>query len=170
MSSNKQQKLVRLSVFLAPVLLVKGAAFMMDTGPVQAEASSDGEQSSAVAAIEAASATIAWTESQRAAARHLAELATTPFGPVPIYADVVAVEDAGDYGPEPVAQLADLRLQAILTSTRGSTALIDGKPYTEGVAIAESGWTLIEIRERSVVVQRQVDGATEILEVDDNDG
>jgi hypothetical protein len=141
-------------MFFLPLVLVKATAlFLGGTGPAEVSAAPAAAIPAPVAPI--TSTQRRWTEREQAAAEHISQLRDEPFGATPLYFEprggevVVAFED-----PEILSAPAFI-VQAVLSSSAGNTALIDGRPLRVGDALGETGWQIAEIdaEARSVTIR-----------------
>ncbi len=152
-----------------PLLLVKATGVMLN-GPGIALAETDGIAAQTIQSQEVQTQNVppadAYTEA--AAAARIALLENQPFGAAPLYYEPVdenlPVEETDpELDPPP-----NFVLRAIMTSSRGNTALIDGKACQVNSRIGDSGWVIIEIDGvgRSVTIQDPQTGRLETRTVE----
>jgi hypothetical protein len=140
-----RRRLAAAGMFILPLVLVKATAmFLGGTGPAEV-AAAPAVAIPAPLATPMAGAPPARTEEQEQAAAHIARLHEEPFGSSPLY-----YQSRGDEG-EVVFENPELPpppefiLQAVLASSAGNTALIDGKALRVGDRLGDTDWQIIEI-------------------------
>lgn len=161
------RRLTAVGLFLLPVGLVKLTdLYMGKAGPMQALAAeadpaAPSAQSNSVKAP-------TWTTRQIDAGKYIAKLRGMSFSPTPFLYEVhddgstpmvtVSTDPVGT--PPAMVDASKFTLQAILSSSIGKTALIDGKPYREGETIRDSAWVVqsIAIDKRSVTLKESAQG------------
>lgn len=150
--------------FVLPILAIKAAAIMLGSAtPESAVANSEAAQP---AATEPASKPAAFTASQQAASKRIVELQELKFGASPLYYEP-QTESASAPTPAQPAVAPQFVLGAIMSTSRGSKAVINGRPYAQGDAIGDSGWTLQSINSanRSVVLLDPATGHMQTITV-----
>lgn len=164
MSAETRAKILGVLVFLLPLLVVKGAAwFMGGPGPQSAIAATPNHPPIANLGD---GLPRPLTERQRAAAAHVAELATKPFGRPPLdyrapdqATSVPVIQDGGDFKRPTLYPQAKVQIMVESSHDGDSVALIDGRRYREGDTLADWPWIVHEIDgENRCVVLKLVDG------------
>jgi hypothetical protein len=156
-------------VFLVPVMLVKGGAILLGSGPAQARGSN-------VTPVDRPPLVLTptepeWTELQQAAARHVVDLQSQPFGNSPFLHLEVAQPDVPDVDPQVTRREVpppDVVVQAILIRRDGNhVALIGRKRFRTGDPIGEEGWFIktIDGHSRSVLIEHPETERTATLSV-----
>jgi hypothetical protein len=154
MATNETKR--RLAVggmFFLPLVLVKATAmFLGGTGPVEVSAAPAAAAPAPVEPI--ITLHRAWTERERAAAQHIAQLHDEPFGATPLYYEPRGGEAVVVFEDPEILSAPEFIVQAVLSSSAGNTALIDGRPLRVGDALGETGWQITEIdaEARSVTI------------------
>ena len=132
------RRLASMGMFVLPILVVKIAAVLLGESTQQSVAGLTTSSPADPGAAPAAS--VKWTSQQLTAARHVDWLKRQPFERSPLLYE----EDHG-MAPQPIhPEAADpsdgqarLVLQAVMSSERGRTAVINGRPYREGDTVHE---------------------------------
>ena len=148
-----KRRLAAGGMFILPLVLVKVTALMIGgTGPAQVAAAPDVADPAPLQPVMLAER--AWSDEQRAAARHIAELMDEPFGPTPLYYEPRGRESVPIFEDPQSDPAPEFIVQAILSSAAGNTALIDGEAYRVGDVIGRTEWRIIAIdgAARSVTV------------------
>jgi hypothetical protein len=145
-SADTKRKLMTLGVFATPMILVMVAKSYFGTpGPTAAQATPIEETSPDKSKKNAVKAPT-FTERQIVAARYADSVRTQPMGGSPFYFESrnTTVTTPKSDGPvDPVAfdpGIPQFTVQAILASSSGKTALIDGKPCRENEKIRGTDW------------------------------
>lgn len=152
-TNETKRRLAVGGMFILPLVLVKATAlFLGGTGPVEVSAAPAAAVPAPVAPI--MSTQRRWTEREQAAARHIAQLHGEPFGSTPLYYEPRGGETVVVFEDPEVLSAPDFIVQAVLSSSAGNTALIDGRPLRVGAALGETGWQITEIdaEARSVTI------------------
>ncbi|UCD74643.1 MAG: hypothetical protein JSV91_12745 [Phycisphaerales bacterium] len=145
-TAETKRRMMNVAVFVLPLLLVEAAAVVIGTGsPRGLQAAPDGLEEPA--AVEPSLQTSQWSDAQLAAADHVLQLRSKPFGPVPLLFEIsdeseIPGGEGWEAGPQPPPEIT---LQAILSSNNSVTALIDGKTHRIGDGIRDTGWVIIDI-------------------------
>jgi hypothetical protein len=165
-----REQVAAIVVFLLPLVLVKGGAFLIGGGPAEVEASPGRRVKPPEMPVDPDPPT--WSDEQRAAAEHIRFLHTQPYGSSPLF-HVAAPpppkppeDDTPVTGPE--IPPPDVVVQAILTRSDGNhIALIDRRRYQVGHAIGPDGWIVAKIDgpARSVKIVHPPSGRTATLTV-----
>jgi len=149
LTSDSKRKLAAIGMFALPIAIVKIAAGVLG-GPSGAQA----QGTLSVAPPPAPNATrpaVEITRREQIALAHIARLDETAFGPTPM---LHARAGGPVIGPEPRDPgVPRFRVNAIMVSSSGNKALIDGRSLEVGDTIA--GWTIIDINgvTRAVTIQ-----------------
>ncbi|MCI0363378.1 MAG: hypothetical protein L0Y44_07780 [Phycisphaerales bacterium] len=168
-SHDFRANLASIAIFTLPVIVVKlTTAFLNNASPTQVLGSTV-EPVSGSAVVSAAKAAT-WSDAQLAAARHIETLRAQPFGPTPLYHEVV--QTPVDTTPPPVVVVpprikAYFVLNAVMSGDRGETALINLRPYRAGDQIADTGWVVESINSsrRTAVLREPATGETMNIKV-----
>ncbi len=156
-SNNSKRRLCDLGIFVLPVALVKIAGSLLGTGG-PADASAAPAPAAVDLAQQAALAATSLTSEQLALGEYISQLEQEPFGDVPMYyepaeeiPEILLTEDPIMIAVPPPS----MTIQAIMSSSNGTTALINGRVYRVGDEVDESGWTIVEIDgdARSLIIQ-----------------
>jgi hypothetical protein len=147
-TNETKRRLAAAGMFILPLVLVKATAmFLGGTGPAEVAAAPAPAAPTVtpVPVASAPSAPRAWTDGQRQAAEHIARLHDEEFGSTPLFyqsrgAEAAVVFEDPDLPPPP-----EFILQAVLSSSTGNTALIDGQALRVGDRVGETDWQIIEI-------------------------
>jgi len=135
---------------IAPIaLVVLTAAFFTGRGPAGADASTRYDQSPAQATITATAPPV--TAREQLVQRRVETLRTQPFGIDPLLHEG-ARSTAGDQNsdgladfiPEPPAPL-HVNVQAIMTGSAGTIAVVDGRSYRVGDRLPGERWRIAAI-------------------------
>jgi hypothetical protein len=163
-----------IGLFLLPVGLVKlTGLYLGQQGPSAAQAAE--ADPSAPAANAAPTKAPTWTTRQVEAGKYIASLRGKSCGPTPFLYEArdpqsTAVTVSSDPVPigTPTTDVSKYTVQAILSSSMGTTALINGKPYRVGDTIRESSWVIqtIAADTRSVTLRDSVQGRLETIHVE----
>lgn len=146
-SHDVKRNMLSIGMFVAPVLLVKLTASLLGDGaPVGASAASSANSLEvAMPTIEPPPVAPQPTPTQRAALAHMRMLQTQSFGPTPLLFELRSSEPAPE-PPKPSLEPApQFVLQAVLASSRGNRALINGRSYGEGDVVANTNWNVVSI-------------------------
>jgi hypothetical protein len=150
-SVDSKRKLMTLGVFAAPMVLVMVAKSYFGTpGPTAAQATPIEEVSPDKSKKNAVKAPT-FTERQVTAARYADSVRTQPMGSSPFYFESrnTTVSTATNEVPvDPVTfepGVPKFTVQAILASSSGKTALIDGKPCRENEMVRGTDWEVVTI-------------------------
>lgn len=170
MTIENKRRMFRIGMFLAPVILVKGAGmFLGETAPAGAEAAQ--VLTPVVEATVNAASKTTISEQSRAAALKIAALYKQPFGETPLYFDVREPVAGNEHAVIIEPGAPSVMVQAILASTSGDTALINNKMYKVGDEFDKTGWfiTNIDNKARAVTLKdsksdREVTAAVRIRE------
>jgi hypothetical protein len=139
-----KRRLTAGGMFILPLVLVKATALVVGgTGPAQVAAAPDVADPAPLQPVMLAER--AWSDEQRAAVRHIAELHEKPFGPTPLYYEPRDRESAPIFEDPRFDPAPEFIVQAILSSASGDTALINGKAYHVGDVIEQTEWRIIAI-------------------------
>lgn len=157
MTIENKRRLMRIGVFLIPVVLVKGASFFSSAAsPTGAEAAQ------ALAPVPEtpvdAASNDAISQERRDAAVKIAALYKQPFGETPLYFDIREPAPGDNQAVKIDPGAPALIVQAILASSSGGgrdTALINNKMYKVGDEFEKSGWfiTAIDNKSRAVTLK-----------------
>ncbi|MDY7107207.1 MAG: hypothetical protein SYC29_01085 [Planctomycetota bacterium] len=147
-TSETKRRLAAAGMFVLPLVLVKATAmFLGGTGPAEvAAAPTPAMPAVTPPPIEPAREIAgARTDGQQQAAEHIARLHAEDFGSTPLYyqsrdEEAEVVFEHPDLPPPP-----EFILQAVLASSSGNTALIDGEALRVGDRLGDTDWQLIEI-------------------------
>ena len=163
---NLRQKMLRLGVFLLPVIVVKGVGHILGApGPADVAAATIDPAITEV--VHSTPPTPNWSPDQLGAAARIEAMRTEPFGRNPLfYEPSVTIVD-----PTPVPHndpVLNVRLQAIFSSPSSVTALINGRPYRVGQTIKGSSWRVesIDGDARTAVLVHESSGTIRKLTVD----
>jgi hypothetical protein len=165
-SHDRNRRLWAVGFFVMTLVAVKLAATMFGGGaPGPAQASPDVSTAGGDPAPGTAPpvAKVEWTERQRAAGEYVRQLAQQSFGPTPLL--YTAKPRPGQTSPtiEPILQSPrpQFVLRAVMATSSGNKALIDGRMYQIGEKVRGSGWVVqtIDIDARSVTLV-DIDGST----------
>jgi hypothetical protein len=173
-SAKLNRRLWAIGVFILPVVAVKIAAVMLGGQSPQSASATPAENPPMNATSRPA--VVNWTERQLAAASHIANHRGQPFGenpllyqeePKPIEVEVqpVPVDIEPVETPEPEIKFT---LNAVMSGSRGKTALIDGRPYREGERIKGTDWDVqaIDCDHRIVTLFNPAKQRTLVVRVD----
>jgi hypothetical protein len=151
------RKLSAIGALVLPVAVVKCATvFMGQTAPATAQAA-PAVATSVVSTIAAPASSIKITAQQIAAAHHAHSLRLQPFGPTPLYFDKPQSSDATQsvetQATNPIkhapgvetAPVPKFTLGAVMSTTTGGRALINGRPYREGEPVRDTTWSVASI-------------------------
>lgn len=143
LSSNAKWRLTSLGIFLMPIVLVKLTGFVLNRPAPASVSAAPATLSPDLSLINGA--TPAWTDAQLAAAEHVKKLdAAETFAPSPLF-HLVSDEDTEPDIDEPDSVDPTFEVGVIMYSSRGSTALINGRSYREGDAIEGTDWVVVRI-------------------------
>jgi hypothetical protein len=169
------KKLWSAGLFILPIVVVKLSTTLL-LGPAPHEASANVVDPGATGpAVVSIGAPAPWTPQQLAAARHISALRTQPFGPAPLLFDKTEVPEIDPEvvvpppidDPEPPKEIM-FTVHAVMSGARGRTAVIDGRPYTEGRAVRDTGWVVevIDCDARSVTLREASSGRKRTISVE----
>jgi hypothetical protein len=149
-SSNTKRKLISMGVFAAPVILVLGAKLYLGSpGPSAAQATpveqvtTDKKKKPIVAPT--------YSTRQKAAAEYIRRIGSQALAGCPFLYEQRQTQPEQTPGTEPVASVyvdpaaPAFTVQAILSSSSGKTALIDGKACREGQKVRGTEWEVLKI-------------------------
>ncbi len=158
LTSDSKRKLTAMAMLAMPTGLV-WVAGMLIGGPGVVKADSPTPAIAVVVPDVAPVLDEAASQAQRAAAGHIGRLRSEPVPPTPLY------HDPRRAGPDVIidpglASAPDFTVQAIMSSSTGSVALIDGHRLRVGDPLGTTGWNVLEINgdDRSVTIQDPVSG------------
>jgi hypothetical protein len=162
---NREQKkaLTSIGMFVLPVVIVKLTAAMLGApGPMHAEASQPTPSNEPASAPPPLVKPIVWTAQQLAAAAHVEQLDSQPFGPSPLYYEPVPEEAPAPAAAPVKDNIPAFTLKAVMGTSRGSKAIINGKPYSAGEVVRGTEWLVesIDCDDRSVVLKDGNSGRT----------
>ena len=143
LNGDNKRRLVFLAAFLLPIGVVKLASVVMPAG-VEAASVEAINPLSVVSVDEGPD----WSGPQLAAARHILELSGQSFGPTPMFHQSQHTggnTDATDGGVD-----LNVVIEAIMESSRGATALINGKLRGVGDVMPGGQWKITSISSRTV--------------------
>lgn len=144
------RRLTSMGMFILPIVVVKMSAWMLDgTSPQSANASAT-QATPVNADAAAAPASVKWSVQQLAAAKHGQWLKQQPFSHSPLlYEEEHGTTPQIDPTPlpDPISEDRPVHivLQAVMSSERGRTAVINGRPYREGDVVHGSGAILVTV-------------------------
>ena len=167
------RRLWALGIFVLPVVAVKVAAIMMGSDAPQSASATPAENPPI--GPSSRPAVVKWSERQLAAAAHIASTHGASFGanpflyveePKPVIEDkpVIPVEIV----PQEQEPDATFTLNAVMSGSRGRTALIDGRPYREGDRIKDAPWAVqaIDCDQRQVTLFNAARQRTVVIRVE----
>ena len=155
--SDAKRKLIAFGIFALPIGLVKVAATMLG-GPGGAQA----QTTLTVAPPPPPNVTTpggTLTPREQTVVDRIARLDDTAFGPTPMLHARTNGPRVVDPSP-PGRSVPKFRVKAILVSSTGNRALIDGLAWKVGETLGDTGWVIIEINgnTRSVTIQEPETG------------
>lgn len=166
---DTQRKLLAAGLFILPVLAVKASTMLLlGPAPQAADAAIDTSTTPAITS----GPTVSWKPRQLAAAQYIGKLRDEPFGPSPLLFDYVEPEPEPDpiptVDPTPIKTEIKFTVNAVMSGVRGRTALIDGRPYSEGHNVRRTGWIveLIDCDSRSVTLREEATGERRVISVE----
>ena len=168
-SNHTKRRLSDLGIFVLPVVLVKIAGTFLGTG-----SPSDASAAPTPVALDAiqqfAHVTTNYTEEQLELVEYISQLEQEEFGQTPMYYEPAEELPEILISEDPILMELPpptMVIQAIISSSQGATALINGKVYRVGDEVDESGWTVIEINadSRSLVIKENDSERTETVSV-----
>lgn len=165
-SPEMRKNLAAIGALVLPVVVVKLTTLMLGHSALSAQATM--KAAHPVAEVSAPAMQQGQnSERQRNAAKHVQSLKSQPFGPAPLLfapaaaapvsADpttpsvVVTPSESPNDDVDPVPQFI---VNAVMSSTTGQRALINGRPYRVGEQVRGTTWTVtaIESAKRSVTL------------------
>ena len=157
LTSDAKRKLIAFGIFALPIGLVKVAATMLG-GPGGAQA----QTTFTVAPPPPPNATtqgVTLTPREQTVVDRIARLDDTAFGPTPMLHARTTGRRVVDPSPQGQA-VPEFRVKAILISSTGNRALIDGRAWKVGERLGDTGWIIIDINgdTRSVTIQEPETG------------
>jgi hypothetical protein len=147
-TNETKRRLAAVGMFILPIVLVKATAlFLSGTGPAEVAAMPAAAPTPAMPApIEpVAGPARTWTGGQRQAAEHVAHLREEAFGSTPLYYSARGGEGEMVFVDPDLSPPPDFILQAVLASSAGNVALIDGEALRIGARVGDTDWQIIEI-------------------------
>ncbi len=173
LTHKAKQKLSVMCAFGAPILLVKMATVMSGGSWLQGASAGMSTGEFAIPDFVPSSAP-EYSPAQLASESRIRELNGTSFGPCPMYYNVVI--ETNDEGEPEVVVVPDvprvfvIKVQAVMGSSKGATALINDRMYRVGNLIGESDWriTSMSAEQRTVSVRHDVTGEEATHAVDLN--
>ena len=148
---------VRLAVLLTPLVMVKAAAMLLAApGPRSAAAAPAPAQNASAAAGLTTSPEPVATVVQQSAADHALRLSGRPVGPSPFYFHVA---DETDQPAITASGMVDFTVGAIMATSDGNTALINGQLLRVGQEVGDDCVIIhIDNDKRSVTVRHSRTG------------
>ena len=164
------RRLTSMGMFLLPIVVVKLAATVLGESAQQSAAALNAQPAAADASAMQPAA-LKWTPQQLAAARHVDWLKHQPFGHSPLLYDEdhsVVTHPLHTDTPDPSDGQAKLVLQAVMSSERGRTVVINGRPYREGDTVREANAVVqaIDCATRSATLRDLRSGQLSSISVD----
>ncbi|MHC5023987.1 MAG: hypothetical protein ACYTGG_08755 [Planctomycetota bacterium] len=161
-----RQKLLRLGVFLLPVVVVKGlGSILAAPGPADVAAATIDPVVAEI--VHSAPPTPNWSSDQLDAAARIVALRSEVFGSNPLFYEpsITSVDPTPAQTPN---LTLDVRLQAIFSSPTSVTALINSRPYRVGETIKGTAWLVesIDSGARTAILRHEPSGTTRKLTVD----
>lgn len=148
-STDTKRKLAALGVFAMPLLLVMGAKSYFGTGGPKAAQATPIEEVAPDKPKKNAVKAPTYTERQLAAARFADSVRTQPMGASPFFFESRATSTPDQpVEVDPVTfepGVPKFTVQAILASSSGKTALIDGKACREKDKVRGTDWEVVSI-------------------------
>jgi hypothetical protein len=166
---DQKKALASVGMFVLPMVIVKLIAAMLGApGLTRAEASQPTESTEPTNAPPTAVNPIAWTAQQLAAAAHVEQLDSQSFGPSPLYYEPVSEEAPAPAAAPVKDNTPAFMLKAVMGTSRGSKAIINGKPYSAGETVRGTEWLVesIDCDARSVVLKDGNSGRTLTVNVE----
>ncbi len=173
LSSDVKWKATSIGIFVMPLVLVKLIAIVLDA-PMTANATASVDVALPdIELVDGMGWKPDWTTRQNKAAAHVEALdAAETFAASPLFYQQLDDDPEVEVQPEEIG-VPTFRIGAILRSTRGDVALINGRPYREGDSVSSTGWVVkhIDGTQRTVVLEDPATGRTVtryVLRLDDN--
>ena len=172
-SPDTKRKLMSIGLFAAPVVLVLGAKMYMGSpGPAAAQATPVEQVDPEKKKKPIVAPT--YTARQKAAGEYVRSIANQKMSSCPFLYEPRVVQAEPSQGEEPVASVfvdpvaPTFTVQAILSSSSGKTALIDGKAIKEGQKVRGTQWEVITIdpAARSVTLRESGSDRTITIQVE----
>ena len=148
-------------IFAMPIVVVLLAGLILGESSPRGAHGSVVQPSTAVSPLSPQN-TVSWSPQQLQAARYVDSLKSQSYGPTPLWyereeqAPVVVPPPADPIiEPPPIVEATpEFSLRAVMSGTRGKTALINGRPYREGDTVRNTQWKVasIDCDHRSVLL------------------
>lgn len=169
-SANTNRKLLSMGLFAAPVVLVMGARLYLGSpGPASVQAT----PVEPVATDKKKKPIVAPTYSvrQKAAAEFIERNASQPLAACPFLYEPRATPIETPQGTDPAPEVyvdpaaPSFTVQAILSSSSGKTALIDGKAVREGQKVRGTDWEVVTIDSEARSVTLRFSGSDRTITI-----
>jgi len=163
-TAETKRRIVSCVMFVLPLVLVKSAGMVLGGPGPSSAAAAPSESAAGVGAAVSPRADPEPSGAEEAAVRYIASLREEPFGPSPLYfqREEATAPEVEEGEPE-LTPPPEFTVQAIMASSSGNTALINGRPHRVDDPVGGTSWVIIGIdaAARSVTIEDSETGRTE---------